>query len=148
MKKLMIAALLAFAPTFAMAEDTATEAAGAVDYAAQVAELGGDAANGEKVYRKCQACHVIDEETNRVGPHQVAVVGRPAGVVEGFRYSKAMSESGLVWDVETLNAYLENPRKFLKGTKMAFAGLKKEQDRADVIAYLLEAGGVYEAPEG
>ncbi len=138
MKKFIVAAALALAPMAAAAED--------VNYAAQVEALGGDAAAGAKVYNKCKACHVIDKEQNRVGPHQVGVIGRPAGAVEGFRYSKAMADSGLVWDAATLDAYLENPRGYLKGTKMAFAGLKDEQDRKDVIAYLLDAGGVWEQP--
>ncbi|MEO1328962.1 MAG: cytochrome c family protein [Pseudomonadota bacterium] len=146
MKKFLIAAALAFAPAFAMAEETATDASAAaeVDYAAQIAELGGDAAEGAKVYRKCRTCHVIDKEQNRAGPHQVGIIGRPAGAVDGFRYSDAMAGSGIVWDAETLDGYLENPRKYMPGNKMAFPGLRDEADRKNVIAYLLEAGGVYE----
>jgi cytochrome c len=68
------------------------------------------------------------------------VVGRAAGSVEGYKYSKAMAGSGLVWDAETLNGFLEKPKKYLKGTKMSFAGLKKEKDRANVIAYLATLG--------
>ncbi|NCW66550.1 MAG: cytochrome c family protein, partial [Rhodobacteraceae bacterium] len=74
------------------------------------------------------------------GPSLYGVVGRAAGSIEGYKYSKAMAGSGLVWDAETLDAYLTNPKKYLKGTKMAFAGLKKEKDRADVIAYLATTG--------
>ena len=99
--------------------------------------LGGDIKAGEKVFKKCKACHVVDAEKNKTGPHLVNIIGRPAAAVESYKkYSKAMKNSGLVWDEATLDAYLKNPRKYLKGTKMAFAGLKKEKDRMDVIAYL------------
>ena len=100
----------------------------------------GDAAKGEKVFKKCKACHVVQEGKNKTGPSLYGVVGRAAGSIEGYKYSKAMAGSGLVWDAETLDAYLTNPKKYLKGTKMAFAGLKKEKDRADVIAYLATTG--------
>ena len=97
----------------------------------------GDIKAGEKVFKKCKACHVVGEEKNKTGPHLVGIIGRPAASVESYtKYSKAMKASGLVWDEETLDGYLKNPRKFLKGTKMAFAGLKKEKDRKNVIAYL------------
>ena len=96
----------------------------------------GDAAKGEKVFKKCKACHVVDKEKNKTGPHLVALLGREAGSVESFKkYSKAMKASGIIWDAETLDGYLENPKKYLKGTKMAFAGLKKEKDRQNIIAY-------------
>jgi len=109
--------------------------------AATVAQAA-DAANGEKVFRKCKACHVVDKEQNRVGPHLVGVVGREVASVDGFRYSDAMVEwgAGKVWDAATLDEYLADPRGVVKGTKMAFPGLKKETDRADVIAYLEGAG--------
>ena len=99
--------------------------------------IAGDAALGEKVFKKCKACHVVDKEKHKTGPHLVNVIGRTAGTAEGYKkYSKAMKNSGIVWDDETLNGYLEKPKKYLKGTRMAFAGLKKEEDRANVIAYL------------
>lgn len=102
------------------------------------AQDAGDPAAGETVFRKCKACHVVEEEKNRVGPHLVNVIGRTPGSLEGFKFSKAMVEFGNdnVWDRETLAAYLANPRKVVKGTRMAFAGLKKEEDLANVIAYL------------
>ena len=100
----------------------------------------GDATAGEKVFKKCKACHVVEEGKNKTGPSLYGIVGRAAGSVEGYKYSKAIADSGLVWDAETLDAYLTNPKKYLKGTKMAFPGLKKEKDRADVIAYLATAG--------
>jgi cytochrome c len=96
-----------------------------------------DAEAGEKVFRKCKACHTIEEGgKNRVGPNLHGVVGRAAGSVDGFKYSDVMKNSGLTWDEATLDEYLENPRKMLKGNKMAFPGLRKEEDRANVIAYL------------
>ena len=96
----------------------------------------GDITKGEKVFKKCKACHVVDKEKNKTGPHLVGIIGRNAGSVDSFkRYSKAMKASGIIWDAETLDAYLENPKKYLKGTKMAFAGLKKEADRQNIIAY-------------
>jgi cytochrome c len=101
----------------------------------------GDVKNGKTVFKKCSACHFVDKEKNRVGPHLVGIIDRKAGVVEKYKYSKAllkMAEEGLVWDEKNLHAYLEKPRDFIKGGKMAFAGLKDEQDRADVIAYLKE----------
>ena len=99
----------------------------------------GDAAAGAKVFKKCKACHYVDREKNKSGPHLVNVVGRAAGVVEGFKYSKAMAGSGLVWDETILTGFLAKPKKYLKGTKMSFAGLKKESDIANVIAYLRAA---------
>ncbi|SRR5690606_10800683 len=99
-----------------------------------------DAENGEQVFRKCRACHQVgDGAKNTVGPQLNGIVGRVAGGVDGFNYSKAnrkAAEEGLVWTEENLMAYLENPRKFMPGTKMAFAGLRDEQERKDVIAFL------------
>lgn len=104
----------------------------------------GDAGKGEKVFKKCKACHVVDKDKNKIGPHLVKIMGRKAGAVEKYKYSKAMKakgEEGLVWDEANLTGYLENPKKFLKGTKMSFAGLRKEADRKNLIAYLKEAAG-------
>ena len=99
----------------------------------------GDAKKGKKVFNKCKACHVVDKEKNRVGPHLVGIMGRTAGAVEKFKYSKAMkaaAEDGLVWIDETMAAFLKAPKKYIKGTKMAFAGLKKQSDVDNIIAYL------------
>ena len=97
----------------------------------------GDVAAGEKVFKKCKACHVVNKEQNRTGPHLVNLIGRAAGSLEGYKkYSKAMKSSGIVCDEETLDAYLKAPKKYVKGTRMAFAGLKKDADRANVIAYM------------
>ena len=98
--------------------------------------VAGDATKGKQVYRKCKSCHYVDKEKNKTGPHLVNIVGRAAGAVDGFKYSRAMAKSGLVWDEATLAAFLAKPKKYLKGTKMMFAGLKKENDIANVIAYL------------
>jgi len=98
----------------------------------------GDAAAGEKVFNKCKACHTVEEGKNRVGPSLFNVVGRAPGTADGFKYSKAMQDFGAdhVWDEATLSSYLEAPKDVVSGTKMAFVGLKKIEDRADVIAYL------------
>ncbi len=101
-----------------------------------LASLTGDAAKGEKVFAQCKACHVAEAGKNRVGPSLWAVVGRTAGTIEGFNYSKANKESGVTWSEDVLFTYLEAPAKFMPGTRMAFGGLKNPQDRADVIAYL------------
>ena len=98
--------------------------------------LAEDVAKGEKVFKRCKACHYADKEKNKTGPYLVDVIGRKAGSIDGYKYSKAMRESQLVWDDATLTAYLKAPKKFLKGTKMAFACLKKEADIKNVIAYL------------
>ena len=95
-----------------------------------------DVKRGEKVYRKCKACHFIDKEKNRVGPHLVGIIGRTAGSVEGFRYSKAMKASGTVWDEKTIDEFLVKPKQYIPGNKMVFPALKKEKDRRDVIAYI------------
>jgi cytochrome c len=101
--------------------------------------LAQDAAAGEKVFAKCKACHVVDTDTNKIGPSLNGVVGRTAGTHEGFRYSKAMveaGEKGIVWNEETLTAYLRDPKGYIKGNKMAFVGLKKDDELANIIAYL------------
>lgn len=114
------------------ASEEAAPAAAAVTYAS----LTGDAAKGEKIFGQCRACHVAEEGVNRVGPSLWNLVGRTAGNIEGFKYSPANKNSGLVWSEEQLFTYLEAPQQTIPGTYMAFAGLKKPQDRADVIAYL------------
>ncbi len=96
----------------------------------------GDPVNGEKVFKRCVACHTIEPGKKKIGPSLHGVVGREAGTLEGFKYSDAMLESGIVWDEEILSSYLENPKKVVPKGKMVFPGLKKEQERLDVIAYL------------
>lgn len=97
----------------------------------------GDIDAGAKVFKKCKACHWANKEKNKTGPHLVGIIGRNAGSLESYKkYSKAMKESGIVWDETTLTDYLRAPKKYLKGTKMAFVGLKKDADIENVIAYL------------
>ncbi|MEK6638974.1 MAG: cytochrome c family protein [Pseudomonadota bacterium] len=100
------------------------------------ASLTGDPVAGEKIFGQCKACHQLVEGKNGVGPSLHGIIGRTAGQTVGFNYSAANKSSGVVWKEEAMFEYLEAPQKFMKGTKMAFAGLKKPQDRADVIAYL------------
>ena len=103
------------------------------------AQADGDVAKGEQVFKKCMACHTVNDKTNKVGPHLVGIVGRPVASVEGYSYSedmKAHGANGAVWDEAALMAYLENPKAVVEKTKMAFAGLKKEDERADLIAFL------------
>ena len=100
----------------------------------------GDIEKGKKVFRKCAACHMVGENAKKkVGPALNGIVGVKAGQMVDFKYSKAltvMAEGGLVWDEASLTAFLSAPKKFMKGTKMSFQGLRKEKELADVIAYL------------
>jgi len=97
----------------------------------------GDLTNGEKVFKKCAACHsIIKGGKNNIGPALYNVVGRKVGAVDDYKYSKALSGYEKEWTFEELNGYLIKPAKWIKGTKMAFAGLRKEKDRASVILYL------------
>ncbi len=96
----------------------------------------GNAAAGEKAFVVCKTCHVADKGVNRVGPSLWGVVGRHSATVPGYNYSAANKKSGLVWTAAELFKYLEAPQKVVPGTKMAYAGLKDPQKRADVIAYL------------
>ena len=108
-----------------------------VDIAALMAM--GDIATGEKVFKKCAACHsIVKDGKNNIGPALYNVVGRKVGSVNDYKYSKALSEYGKEWSFEELNGYLIKPAKWIKGGKMAFAGLRKEKDRASVILYLNE----------
>ena len=114
-------------------------AAGVVALTSQVALAEGDAAKGEKIFRKCKACHSLEAGKKKVGPSLAGLFDRTAGTLEGFKYSASIKDSGIVWDAETLDQFLTKPKEFVPKTKMSFPGLKKEQDRADVIAYLMEA---------
>ena len=97
----------------------------------------GDLATGEKVFKKCAACHsIVKGGKNNIGPALYNVVGRQVGSISDYKYSKALSGYGKEWTFEELNGYLIKPAKWIKGTKMAFAGLRKETDRASVIKYL------------
>ena len=97
----------------------------------------GDLTHGEKVFKKCAACHsIVKGGKNNIGPALYNVVGRKVGAVNDYKYSKALSAYEKEWTFEELNGYLIKPAKWIKGTKMAFAGLRKEKDRASVILYL------------
>ncbi|MCR9088006.1 MAG: cytochrome c family protein [Rhodobacteraceae bacterium] len=126
-KPLLTLACLALAPTVSFAE--------------------GDAAAGEKVFRKCKACHAVGEGAqNKVGPELNGIIGQPVAAVADFKYSDVLVElgaEGKTWTPEELDAFLTKPRDYAKGTKMSFAGLRKEDDRQNVIAYLatFPAGG-------
>ena len=97
----------------------------------------GDLTHGEKVFKKCAACHsIVKGGKNNIGPALYNVVGRKIGIVEDYKYSKALASYDKEWTLEELNGYLIKPAKWIKGTKMAFAGLRKEKDRASVIKYL------------
>ena len=97
----------------------------------------GNLAHGEKVFKKCSACHMIASDgKNMIGPNLWEVIGRKAGSVEDYKYSKAMVAYGKSWTFEEMNLYLIKPQAYVKGTKMAFAGLRKEKDRASVILYM------------
>ncbi|MEQ8166135.1 MAG: cytochrome c family protein, partial [Alphaproteobacteria bacterium] len=110
--------------------------------AAVTQEITGDPAAGERVFTRCMACHRAGPGAQSVptGPTLNGVVDRPAGSLSDFTYSDAMANSGLVWDIETLMAFLEAPQQLVPGTRMAFPGLPNEQDRANVIAYLAQFG--------
>ena len=97
----------------------------------------GDLENGRRVFARCRSCHTINEGgSNMVGPNLYGVFGRPAGGLDGYNYSPVIRAAGFEWDAARLDHWLENPRTFLKGTKMTFAGLPDATDRRDVIAFL------------
>ena len=96
----------------------------------------GNIKAGKKIFKKCKACHDVKEGKNKVGPSLYNIVGATAGKVEGFKYSKAMTESDLVWDEANLRAFVTKPKELVPGNRMAFAGLKKEKQIDDLIAYL------------
>lgn len=118
MRSLLLAAALSLAVTHAFAQDVA---------------------NGEDVFKKCRACHAIGAGAkNLVGPQLNGLVGRKSGSSEGFPYSEANKNSGVTWDKDTFLKYIKDPKAFMPGNKMAFAGVKDEQDAADLFAYIAQ----------
>ena len=118
-----------------ISEENTMKADDKVDISALMAL--GDIAHGEKVFKKCSACHSIEAGGgNKIGPALYNVVGRKIAAVEDYKYSKALVEYERNWSFEELNGFLIKPQKWIKGTKMAYAGLRKEKDRASVILYL------------
>ncbi len=116
-----------------------TLTADAVEVKVDIAALMsmGDIVSGEKIFKKCAACHsIVKGGKNNIGPALYNVVGRKVGAVNDYKYSKALLNYDKSWSFEELNGYLLKPSKWIKGTKMAFAGLRKEKDRASVIKYL------------
>ncbi|MBN9020501.1 MAG: cytochrome c family protein [Rhizobiales bacterium] len=104
--------------------------------------LAGDPEAGAQVFKKCQACHAVGEGApNKVGPELNGLFGRSAGSVPGYAYSVANKSSGIVWTEEIFAAYIRDPRGYIKGTKMMFAGIKKDVDIADLTAYLRKFDG-------
>jgi cytochrome c2 len=132
-------------PAVVVAQAPKEEAPAAAEPEVVAAAFDADlAAKGEKVFRKCKSCHQVGEGAkNKVGPMLNGIVDHAAGAVEGFKYSKPMqkaAEDGLVWSESELASFLANPKKFMKGTKMSFAGLKKEDDQLAVVEYLKSLG--------
>ena len=116
-------------------------AAGAIVASTSAHAIDGDPEAGEQVFRTCATCHNVETEQNKVGPHLVNVFGRTPGTVEGFRYSRAMTqfgEEGNVWNEETIAEYLADPRSYVRGNRMAFVGLRNEEDIQNVLAYLAQ----------
>lgn len=120
------------------AEDAAPE----VEVSFADVYAAADAGKGEKVFGKCKACHKLEEGANATGPSLFAIVDKPAAAMAGFAYSDAMlAHKDAPWTPELLDAWLTNPKDFAPGNKMTFAGLKKIEDRANLIAYLATIGG-------
>ena len=118
----------------------ALSAAAVIMLTASPSFAGGDAAKGKKVFNKCRACHALKAGKKKLGPSLHGVIGRTAGSETYYKYSAAMKSAGIQWTEENLDKYLKAPKKFVPKNKMAFGGLKKAKDRANVIAYLKSIG--------
>ncbi len=98
-----------------------------------------DLAAGKRAFNKCRACHSLEKGRNVIGPSLYGLFGRRAGTAPGFNYSEANKKSGIVWNEKTLMPYLKKPQAVVPGTKMIFAGIRSEEERRDLIAFLKEA---------
>jgi len=131
--------LLALFTAFALAacgNETTTSSSTSTQAAAKVGPLS-TLERGRKLYKRCSTCHTLDEGgRNKVGPNLYGIFGATAGKKDGFKYSSAMAESGLVWTDENLDGYIENPAKFMPKNRMSFIGLRKPEDRAAVLEYM------------
>ena len=110
-----------------------------VDFEALLA--AADVEKGARAFRQCSACHKLEDGANGTGPHLYGIVGRAKGVVDGFGYSDTIAGMGGEWSAENLNGFLESPRDYAPGTSMGYAGMRKIEDRANLIAYLATIGG-------
>ena len=123
----------------ASSSSSATKVIEKIDIATVMAQ--GDVTNGEKIFKKCAACHSINKGgPNKIGPALYNVVGRKVGGVADYKYSKTLASYSKEWTFEELNGFLIKPAAYLKGTKMSYAGLRKEADRASIIKYLNQNG--------
>ncbi|KAF0097350.1 MAG: cytochrome C [Rhodospirillaceae bacterium] len=113
---------------------------GVLSSASMAAAQTGDAAKGERVFGQCKTCHTVDKGgKNGVGPNLAGVFGRKAGTADGFKFSEAMTGSGIVWDDKALAEYLKDPKGRIPGNKMIFVGIKRQDQLDDLIAYLQKA---------
>lgn len=121
------------------AEEVAEEPAAEADFATLFA--AADAGAGERLWRQCATCHALEDGKNGTGPHLFGVVGRDKGAVEGFRYSGAMAEAEGAWAPENIDQFIANPKGYIAGTSMGYAGMRDAEDRANLIAYIATFGG-------
>ena len=140
MKRILIATTIIAASLSVTGKASAASHAKKMDDGKKMAMPAGNADKGKKIFRKCKACHAVGKTAkNKVGPVLNGIVGRKAASFKGYKYSKAMkaaAEKGLTWDAANLDKFLTKPKKFVPKTKMSFAGIKKADQRADLIAYL------------
>jgi cytochrome c len=114
-------------------------AAAALVLAASIAHADGDARRGQKLFEECHACHAVERGTQELGPSLHGVFGRRAGALDDFRYSPALKRSGITWTPQTLDAYIADPQQTVPANRMPYAGMPEARDRADLIAYLMQA---------